>query len=79
MRIVMATKTKRWAVRADYDGSPYMLFLGNKPRKRSGGWSQEQPGYFTNVGQTMFEKFFPEDCYLKRDGGPVEIRFADEK
>lgn len=71
-------KVKRWAVRNDYDGSPYMLFLGPKPRKPEGGWSQSQCGYFTGVGKAAFEKFFPTDCHLKRDGGPVEIRFADE-
>ncbi len=74
----MAKSTKRWAVRDDYDGSPYMLFLGHKPRKPKDGWSQEQSGYFTNVGQRLFEVFFPTSCHLKRGGGPVEIKFADE-
>lgn len=74
----MTKATKRWAVRNDYDGSPYMLFLGNKPRKPNDGWSQEQPGYFTGVGQRVYEDFFPKDCHLKRGGGPVEIEFKHE-
>ncbi len=73
----MATKPKRWAVREDFDGSPYMLFLGSKPRKPLRGWSQKQRGYFVNVRKKEFERFFPKGCHLKEDGGPVEIRFAE--
>lgn len=80
--------SKLWAFRypRDHDkGGQYVLWRGGKPRKRKGNWPniprhETFDTVRTNWGlrEREFEAIFPMYC-LPFDGGPVEIRFADEE
>lgn len=79
----MAKAKQRWAVRADYDGSPYLIFRGKWLSKPTDGWDSSQhweppqDGLFASCGQRIFEGIFPKCYHLPAGGGPVLIEFKE--